>query len=44
MYSTDYSDFSTVSMEMFLRADVNGDMKVNTGDVDMIINFIIANR
>ena len=44
MYSADYSDFSTVNMEMFLRADVNGDMVVDTKDVDMIINFIIANR
>ena len=44
MYSPRYADFTEVSMEKFLRADVNYDKKVNTEDANAIINFIIANR
>lgn len=44
MYSPRYADFNEVSMEKFLRADVNYDKKVNTEDANAIINFIIANR
>ncbi len=44
MYNAVYSDFTEVSMEKFLRADVNGSKSVNVEDSDAIINFIIANR
>ena len=44
MYNAVYPDFTEVSMEKFLRADVNSDRKVDVTDSDAIINFIIANR
>ena len=44
MYNTFYSDFTDVSMEKFLRADVNYDKTVNVNDSNAIINFIIAER
>lgn len=44
MYNAVYPDFTEVSMEKFLRADVNSDKKVDVTDSDAIINFIIANR
>ena len=42
MYNAKYSDFTTVEMEKFLRADVNGDSSVNVTDAAAIINDIIS--
>jgi hypothetical protein len=45
MYNADttYSDFTTVSMEKFLRADVNGDATVSTLDAVVIIGLAVNN-
>ena len=45
MYNADttYSDFTTVSMEKFLRADVNGDATVTTLDAVVIIGLAVNN-
>lgn len=40
LYKTNYSDFTTVSMEKFLRADVNGDKTITTQDAAAIVNGI----
>lgn len=40
MYNTDYTDFTKVSVEKFLRADVNGDKTLDTADVAQIIGII----
>lgn len=43
MYNTEYSDFTEdVTMEKFLRADVNFDKVVNTGDATAIVDVILA--
>lgn len=39
--ATTYSDFSTVSMEKFLRADVNGDATVDVLDAAVIIGIAV---
>ena len=44
MYNAVYPDFTEVTMEKFLRADLNFDKKVDVTDSNAIINFIIANR
>lgn len=44
MYNAVYPDFTEVTMEKFLRADVNFDKKVDVTDSNAIINFIIAKR
>lgn len=41
MYNVMYSDFTEVSMEKFLRADVNGDSVINTQDAAAIIAAIL---
>lgn len=40
MYKALYESFETVSMEKFLRADVNGSCKVDTSDAANIVNVI----
>ncbi len=40
MYNAQYDDFTNVSMEKFLRADVNKDKSVNTDDAAAIIAII----
>ncbi len=43
MYNTQYSDFTTnVTIEKFLRADVNGDGKVDMEDAAAIVTFLLG--
>ncbi len=37
MYMGKYSDFSTVTMAKFLKADVNGDKEINSADAIAIV-------
>jgi len=43
MYNAMYDDFTEVTMEKFLRADVNVDGKINVEDATAIINAILGN-
>lgn len=40
MYNAKYADFETVSMEKFLRADVDGDGKLDTNDAVEIVGIL----
>ena len=40
IYNAQYADFSTATMEMFLRADMNGDRTVNVNDAAAVVNTI----
>ena len=42
MYNAAYEDFDTVSMEKFLRADINLDKQVNTADTGKLINQLVG--
>jgi hypothetical protein len=43
MYKPYYSDFTdTVTMEKFLRADVNGDGEINVKDAQVIVNHLFG--
>ena len=43
MYATKmYKDFDTVSVEKFLRADVNGDTGMNVQDARWIVNSVLG--
>ena len=43
MYNAVYSNFTDdVTMEKFLRADVNGDNKIDVKDAEAIVNQILA--
>ena len=41
LYNTLYGDFTTCSMEKFLRADVNGDAIVDTQDAAAVVSLIL---
>ena len=42
MYNAHYADFTDdVTMEKFLRADVNPDGKINVEDAQVIINYLL---
>lgn len=42
MYNVDYSEFTNdMTMEKFLRADVNGDKEVNVTDAAAIISYLL---
>ena len=43
MYNAMYSDFTVVTMEKFLRADVNEDGKIDVTDATAIITAILGN-
>ena len=43
MYNANYSDFKNISVEKFLRADVNHDYTVDTDDSAAIITMILGN-
>ena len=43
MYNALYSNFTEIPMEKFLRADVNGDSKINTQDAVAIIAAVLGN-
>lgn len=42
LYNATYGDFSKVTMEKFLRADVNGDKCVDTTDAAAVVNTILG--
>lgn len=42
MYSAEYEDFKTVSMDKFLEADLNGSKTVTTEDAVAVVNEILA--
>lgn len=42
LYNATYGDFTKVSMEKFLRADVNGDKCVNTTDAAAVVSMILS--
>lgn len=45
MYNAVYNEFtSDVTMEKFLRADANGDNKVDVKDAEVIINKILSGK
>lgn len=40
LYNTRYGDFNKVTMEKFLRADVNGDTTINVNDAAAVVDLI----
>lgn len=42
LYNATYGDFTKVSMEKFLRADVNSDKSVNTTDAAAVVSMILS--
>ena len=42
MYNFYYNDFATVSMEKFLRADLNGDKTINVSDAAAVVGCIMG--
>ena len=42
MYNFYYNDFATVSMEKFLRADLNGDKTINVSDAAAVVDHIMG--
>lgn len=40
LYNASYGDFDKVTMEKFLRADVNGDKKINVSDAAAVVDLI----
>ena len=42
MYNFYYNDFTTVSMEKFLRADLNGDKTINVSDAAAVVDHIMG--
>lgn len=42
LYTAHYGDFNKVTMEKFLRADVNGDRTINVNDAAAVVNQILG--
>ena len=44
MYNNKYQDFDNATMQKFLKADVNGDKTINTGDAAAVVSEIVKNK
>ena len=45
MYNNKYQDFTNnATMQKFLKADVNGDKTINTGDAAAVVSEIVKNK
>ena len=44
MYNNKYQDFETVTMQKFLKADVNGDKTINVNDAAAVVSEIVKNK
>lgn len=44
MYNNEYQDIDTVGMQKFLKADVNGDKKIDVNDAAAVVAEIVKNK